>query len=48
MPKMIDKKRLPIKREIKKKKDLDDIFIAQKKEFLNGLVSNIENMITEF
>ena len=34
--------------EIKKKKDLDDIFIAQKKEFLNGLVSNIENMITEF
>ena len=33
--------------EIKKKKDLDDIFIAQKKEFLNGLVSNIETMITE-
>ena len=34
--------------EIKKKKDLEDIFISQKKEFLNGLVSSIESMNTEF
>lgn len=34
--------------EIKKQKEIDDILIPQKKDFLDGLISSIENMITEF
>lgn len=34
--------------EIEKQKDLDDILISQKKDFLEGLVISVENMITEF
>lgn len=34
--------------EIKKQKDLDNTLIPQKKDFLDGLIISIENMITEF
>lgn len=34
--------------EIKKQKEIDDILISQKQDFLNGLIDSIENMITEF
>ena len=34
--------------ELKKQKELEDILISQKQDFLNGLVANIEDMIKEF
>lgn len=34
--------------EIKKQKELEDILISQKQDFLNALVANIEDMIKEF